>query len=58
MSRRNKERERIRAKLSETDRKNLDALKASFRGCRMTGIRFSDGEQLGKLHDGKDKERS
>ena len=42
------ERDRIRAKLSETDRKFLDDLRGVFPNARMQFIRFKDGEQIGK----------
>lgn len=45
------ERERIRAKLSDTDRQFLDAMRELFPNCRMVGIVFKDGEKLGKYDD-------
>jgi hypothetical protein len=40
-------RQRIRAKLSETDREFLDAVKLLFPNSRMTALRFADGEHIG-----------
>ncbi len=45
------ERMRIRAKLSDEDREFLDALRELFPSCRLVGIRFSDGEQIGKIKE-------
>lgn len=42
------ERARIRAKLSERDRKFLDDLRELFPNARLRFIRFKDGEQIGK----------
>ena len=42
------ERKRIRAKLSEADRKFLDELRALFPNSKLRHIRFSDGEEIGK----------
>ena len=42
------ERMRIRAKLSDEDRDFLDAIRQTFPSARMVGIRFSDGEDIGK----------
>lgn len=51
------ERDRIRAKLSETDRQFLDDLREVFPDAKMQFIRFSDGEQLGKpLPQGEKRE--
>lgn len=43
------ERERIRAKMSEQDRKFMDSFKALFPSSRLVGIRFSDGETIGRM---------
>jgi len=43
------ERQRIRAKLSEQDREFMDAFKALFPTSRLVGIKFSDGETIGRL---------
>ena len=51
MSDREAERARIRAKLSENDRKFMDDLKELFPNSRLRGIRFSDGEQLGEVDE-------
>ena len=40
---------RIRAKLSDTDREFLDALRELFPTARMVGLRFSDGEVVGNM---------
>lgn len=45
---------RIRAKLSESDRDFLDAVKATFPGARLTGLRFSDGEVIGNMRESDD----
>jgi len=45
------ERMRIRAKLSDEDRDFLDAIRQTFPSARMVGIRFSDGETIGKLEE-------
>ena len=42
------ERMRIRAKLSDEDRDFLDAIRDTFPGARLVGLRFSDGEDIGK----------
>jgi hypothetical protein len=42
------ERDRIRAKLSDTDKDFLDALRRIFPGARLRYIRFSDGEEIGR----------
>ena len=42
------ERMRIRAKLSDEDRDFLDAIRDTFPGARLVGIRFSEGEDIGK----------
>ena len=47
------ERMRIRAKLSDEDRDFLDAIRQVFPTARMVGIRFSDGETIGKLEESK-----
>ena len=47
------ERMRIRAKLSDEDRDFLDAVRATFPGARLTGIRFSDGEVIGNMKENK-----
>ena len=47
MSDREAERARIRAKMSEQDRKFMDELKGLFPNSRLRGIRFSDGEEIG-----------
>lgn len=53
------ERERIRAKMSERDRNFMDALRLLFPSCRLVGIRFNDGEQIGKLeNDNDDQEKN
>ncbi len=44
------ERMRIRAKLSDEDRDFLDAIRQVFPAARMIGIRFSDGEDIGKTN--------
>lgn len=44
------ERMRIRAKLSDEDRDFLDAIRDTFPGARLVGIRFSDGEDIGKTN--------
>jgi hypothetical protein len=41
---------RIRAKLSDEDRGFLDAIKEVFPTARLVGIRFSDGEDIGKAN--------
>lgn len=43
------ERMRIRAKLSDEDRDFLDAIRQTFPSARMVGIRFSDGETIGRV---------
>lgn len=43
------ERERIRAKLNETDRKFIDAVIATFPGAKLKAIHFSDGETIGVM---------
>lgn len=43
------ERARIRAKLSEVDRKYLDEILRLFPNTRMVGIKFDDGEEIGTL---------
>ena len=45
------ERMRIRAKLSDEDRDFLDAVRATFPGARLTGLRFSDGEVIGNMRE-------
>lgn len=47
-SERQVEKMRIRAKLSDEDRDFLDAIKDTFSGARLIGLRFSDGEDIGK----------
>lgn len=42
------ERQRIRDKLSETDRKFLDALKGLFPNSKLRHLYFYDGEEIGK----------
>ena len=42
------ERERIRAKMSEQDRKFLDDLKAVFPNAKLRYVRFNDGETIGR----------
>ena len=42
---------RIRAKLSDEDRDFLDAVRATFPGARLTGLRFSDGETIGNMRE-------
>jgi len=42
---------RVRAKLSDEDRDFLDAIRLVFPTARMVGIRFSDGETIGKLEE-------
>ena len=42
------ERKRIRAKMSEQDRKFMDELKALFPDSKLRHIRFTDGEEIGK----------
>lgn len=42
------ERMRIRAKLSDDDREFLDAIREVFPSARLVGIRFNDGEEIGK----------
>jgi hypothetical protein len=42
------ERDRIRAKLSETDRQFLDEIREVFPSAKLNFIRFKDGEQIGK----------
>ena len=49
MSDRNAERERIRAKLSDTDREFIDAVIATFHGAKLKAIHFSDGEKIGEM---------
>ena len=49
-SERQVEKMRIRAKLSDEDRDFLDAIKDTFPGARLTGLRFSDGETIGKAN--------
>ena len=44
------EKMRIRAKLCDDDRDFLDAIKATFPGARLIGLRFSDGEDIGKTN--------
>jgi hypothetical protein len=43
------ERQRIRAKMSEQDRKFMDSFKQLFPNSRLVGIKFSDGETIGRL---------
>jgi hypothetical protein len=45
---REKERKRIRAKMSDQDNKFMDAFKQLFPNGRLVGIRFSDGENIGR----------
>jgi len=52
------ERDRIRAKLSASDRKFLDDLRGVFPNARLQFIRFSDGEQIGKPLQGEKRERT
>ncbi len=42
---------RIRAKLCDEDRDFLDAIKDTFPGARLTGLRFSDGEVIGNMRE-------
>ena len=42
------ERSRIRAKLSEQDREFMDAIKAVFPSAKLVGIKFKDGETIGR----------
>lgn len=42
------ERDRIRAKLADTDRDFLDAVRKVFPGARLRYIRFFDGEEIGR----------
>lgn len=42
------ERSHIREKLSETDRAFLDKARELFPSMKLVGIRFSDGEQIGR----------
>lgn len=48
------ERMRIRAKLSDADRDFLDAIRDTFPGARLTGLRFSDGETIGNMKESDD----
>ena len=48
------EKMRIRAKLCDEDRDFLDAVKATFPGARLTGLRFSDGETIGNMRESDD----
>lgn len=41
-------REHIRAKLSETDRQFIDDLREVFPTVRLVGIKFNDGEVIGR----------
>ena len=43
------ERRRIRAKLSETDRAFMDAVRIVFPTARLVAIHFADGEKKGEL---------
>ena len=47
------ERMRIRAKLSDEDREFLDAIREVFPDAKLVGIRFSDGELIGKIEESK-----
>lgn len=42
------ERTRIRGKMSEADRAFIDALLKQFPGARLVGVRFKDGEIIGR----------
>ena len=42
-------RDRIRAKLCETDRNFIDQIRATFPSARLVGIRFKDGETIGQI---------
>ena len=55
MSNQTTERMRIRAKLNDADREFLDAIRELFPSARMVGIRFSDGEQIGKIEESKNE---
>ena len=48
------ERMRIRAKLSDTDRDFLDAIRDVFAGASLVAIRFSDGEAIGNMMEDDD----
>ena len=48
MADREAERQRIRAKMSDQDRKFMDELRRLFPNSRLKGIRFNDGEQIGE----------
>lgn len=54
------ERDRIRAKLSDTDRDFLDAVRQLFPGARLRYIRFADGEEIGKRgeHDAEEQKET
>ncbi|TFH52398.1 MAG: hypothetical protein E4G89_01525 [Methanothrix sp.] len=47
MSKSSAERDRIRAKLSEKDRKFMDSIKVVFPNARLKWIKFNDGEEIG-----------
>jgi len=42
------ERARIRAKLCDTDRDFIDKIIETFPGAKLVGLRFSDGEKIGR----------
>lgn len=48
-AKRDETRARIRAKLCDNDRDFIDNILSTFPGARLVGIRFSDGEEIGRL---------
>jgi hypothetical protein len=46
---RDETRDRIRAKLCETDRNFIDKLRETFPSARLVGIKFNDGETIGRI---------
>ncbi len=49
------ERMRVRAKMGDDMREFLDAARELFPNCRLVGIRFSDGETIGRADDGTER---
>jgi hypothetical protein len=45
---RDKERARVRAKFSESDRAFMDEIRGVFPSARLVYVKFSDGEQIGE----------
>lgn len=48
-AKRDETRDHIRAKLCDNDRDFIDAIRTTFPGARLVGIRFSDGEEIGRI---------